>query len=422
MLFRRIRNMATTATTQEIALNDPALLELLGIEPDEINVRGANALKEATVYACVKILSEAVAKLPLKVYRETERGIEKAPDHPLYPLLKNRPNPYMTASDMFRAVEAQRNIHGNAYIVPEIIQSGPNRGRIRWLWPVDAKAVEIWVDNRGLFGGKNRVWYVVRVGSEEIKLMPEEIVHLKAMTLDGIVGISPLDYLRWLVEAGISGTKHIRDFFKQGLMVKGIVHYTGDLNPEAEERFRKRFEQMASGLKNAHRVALLPIGYTFQPLELSMTDAQFLETAQLTIRQIANAFGVKMHQLNDLSRATHTNIEQQQKQFYADTLQAILTQYEQELTYKLFTPSEIEQGYYVKFNVDSIVRSDIKTRYDAYRTGIQGGFLKPNEVRAWEELPSEPGGDTLLVNSALVPISFVSATVKGGDKTEKEQE
>lgn len=419
MLFRRIRNMAATATTQEIALNDPALLELLGIEPDEINVRGANALKEATVYACVKILSEAVAKLPLKVYRETERGIEKAPDHPLYPLLKNRPNPYMTASDMFRAVEAQRNIHGNAYIVPEIIQSGPNRGRIRWLWPVDAKAVEIWVDNRGLFGGKNRVWYVVRVGSEEIKLMPEEIVHLKAMTLDGIVGISPLDYLRWLVEAGISGTKHIRDFFKQGLMVKGIVHYTGDLNPEAEERFRKRFEQMASGLKNAHRVALLPIGYTFQPLELSMTDAQFLETAQLTIRQIANAFGIKMHQLNDLSRATHTNIEQQQKQFYADTLQAILTQYEQELTYKLFTPSEIEQGYYVKFNVDSIVRSDIKTRYEAYRTGIQGGFLTPNEVRAWEELPPEPGGDTLLVNGAMVPLSQV---LKGGGKTEGQEE
>lgn len=414
--FRRpwIKNATT-----EFGLNDKEFLEWLGIDPEEINIRGTNALKEATVFACIKILSEAVAKLPLKVYRETGKGIEKATDHPLYPLLKTRPNPYMTAFDMFKAVEVQRNLHGNAYIVPEIIQSGPNRGKIRWLWPVDAKAVEIWVDNRGLFGQKNRVWYVVRVGGEEIKLTPDEIVHLKAMTLDGIVGVSPLDYLRWLVEAGAAGTKHIRDFFKQGLMVKGIVHYTGDLNPEAEERFRKRFEQMAAGLKNAHRVALLPIGYQFQPLELSMTDAQFLETAQLTIRQIANAFGVKMHQLNDLSRATHTNIEQQQKQFYADTLQAILTQYEQELTYKLFTPSEIEQGYYVKFNVDSIVRSDIKTRYEAYQKGIQGGFLTPNEVRAWEELPPEPGGDTLLVNGAMVPLAQI---LKGGDETEKEQE
>lgn len=180
---------------------------------------------------------------------------------------------------------------------------------------------------------------------------------------------------------------------------------------------------MAAGLKSAHRVALLPIGYQFQPLELSMTDAQFLETAQLTARQIANAFGVKMHQLNDLSRATHTNVTEQQKAFYQDTLQAILTQYEQELTYKLFTPSEIEQGYYVKFVVDSILRSDIKTRYEAYRVGIQGGFLKPNEVRAWEELPAEPGGDVLLVNQAMTSLTSVAPSKprqpSGGDTDEE---
>lgn len=413
---RRVKNETVTS----VGLNDPALLELLGIDPDEINVRGEKGLREATVFACVKILSEAVAKLPLKVYREGPRGAEKATNHYLYPLLKTRPNPYMTAFDMFKAIEAQRNLHGNAFIVPEIVQSGPGRGRIRWLWPVDAKAVEIWVDNRGLFEAKNRVWYIVRVGGEEVRLRPDEVIHLKAMSLDGIVGVSPLQYLRWLVEAGAAGTKHVRDFFRQGLQVKGIVHYTGDLNPDAERRFRERFEQMASGLKNAHRVALLPIGYQFQPLELSMTDAQFLETAQLTARQIANAFGVKMHQLNDLSRATHTNVTEQQKEFYQDTLQSILTSYEQELTYKLFTPTEIEQGYYVKFSVDSILRSDIKTRYEAYRVGIQGGFLKPNEVRAWEELPSEPGGDVLLVNKAMQPLtSVVPARGDGGEGLEE---
>lgn len=393
-------------------------LEWLGIDPDEINVRGEKALREATVYACIKILSESVAKLPLKVYRETAQGIEKRPDHYLYQLLKSRPNPYMTAFDLFKTVEAQRNLYGNAYIVPEVVQSGRDRGKIRWLWPVDAQKVEIWVDDRGVFSPNRRVWYVVRVGGEEARLAPEEIIHLKAMTLDGIAGVSPLEYLRWLVESGAAGTKHIRDFFKNGLQVKGIVHYVGDLNPEAEKKFKERFERMATGLKNAHRVALLPIGYQFQPLELSMTDAQFLETAQLTIRQIANAFGVKMHQLNDLSRATHTNIEQQQKQFYADTLQAILTQYEQEFTYKLFLPSERANGFYVKFNVDSIVRSDIQTRYNAYRIGIQGGFLKPNEVRAWEELPPEPGGDQLYINKASAPLVSVASeninSQKGG--------
>lgn len=414
-LFGRRVRAQTTVTSAD--LNDRALLEWLGIDPDEVNVRGEKALREATVLACVKILSEGVAKLPLKVYRETAGTIEKATKHPLYQLLKLRPNPYMTAYDMLKAVEAQRNLHGNAYIVPEFVASGPDRGRIRWLWPVDAKAVTIWVDNRGLFGARNRVWYVVRINGQETRLNPDEIVHLKALTLDGIVGVSPLQYLRWLVEAGAAGTKHVRDFFKQGLMVKGIVHYTGDLNPDAEKRFRERFEQMATGLKNAHRVALLPIGYQFQPLELSMTDAQFLETAQLTARQIANAFGVKMHQLNDLSRATHTNAEEQQKAFYTDTLQSILTGYEQELTYKLFTPSEIAQGYYVKFAVDSILRSDIKTRYEAYRLGIQGSFLKPNEVRAWEELPAVPGGDRLLMNKAMIPLGS-GAPEEGGETVE----
>lgn len=408
-----------SVTQQAVGLNDRAFLELLGGDPDVISVKGANGLKEATVFACVRILSDAVAKLPLKVYREGTQGTEKASDHHLYPLLKARPNPYMTAFDMVKAVEVQRNLHGNSFIAPEFIQSGPDRGKIRYLWPIDSKAVEIWVDNRGLFGAKNRVWYVIRIGAEEVKMKPDELIHLKAMTLDGIVGVSPLHYLRWLVESGAAGTKHVREFFKQGLQAKGLVQYTGDLSPDAERKFRNRFEQMASGLKNAHRVALLPIGYQFQPFELSMNDAQFLETAQLTARQIANAFGVKMHQLNDLSRATHTNIGEQQKEFYADTLQAILTQYEQELGFKLFTDSEIEEGYYIKFNVDSIVRSDIKTRYESYRVGIQGGFLKPNEVRAWEELPPEEGGDKLLVNKAMTPLD---GGLEGGDMSGQAQE
>lgn len=411
---------ATETARPVVGLSDPTLLEWLGIDPDEINVKGSNALKEATVYACIRILSEAVAKLPLKVYQETDAGIVKATDHYLYPLLKTRPNPYMTAYDMFRATEAQRNLYGNSYIAPEFVTSGSDRGKIRGLWPVDAKAVQIWVDNKELFGKRNRVWYVVKVDGEEIKLKPDELIHVKAMTLDGIVGVTPLEYLRYLVESGAAGTKHVREFFRQGLQARGLIQYTGDLNPEAEKRFRERFEQMASGLKNAHRVALMPIGYQFQPLELSMTDAQFLETAQLTARQIANAFGVKMHQLNDLSRATHTNIEQQQREFYADTLQAILTQYEQELDYKLFTESEIMQGYYVKFNVDSIVRSDIKTRYESYRVGVHGGFLKPNEARAWEELPPVPGGEQLFINKAMIPLTEGAGGEGDGDGKEDE--
>jgi HK97 family phage portal protein len=200
------------------------------------------------------------------------------------------------------------------------------------------------------------------------------------------------------------------------MQTKGIIHYVGDLDSKAEKTFREKFEQMSSGLKNANRVSLLPIGYQYQPLSLKLTDAQFLENTELTIRKIAAAFGVKMHQLNELTRATHTNVEHQQREFYVDTLMDILTGYEQELTYKAFTQKELDGGYYIKFNVNAILRADPKTRYEGYRIAIQSGFLMPNEVRALEEMEAKDGGDRLLINGNMMPIEMAGeAYKKGGD-------
>jgi HK97 family phage portal protein len=410
MFFRRALERRST----EYSLNDPELLELLGISPGDVNVYGKNALKVATVFACIKILAESVSKLPLKVYQEDENGINKAVRHYLYRLLKLRPNPYMSASDFAKCNETQRNTYGNAYVNIETDE----KGRIVGLWPIDSSKVTIWIDDVGLFNSKNKIWYEVDVGVEKRKLMPDEILHFKSgVTLDGIVGIPPLDYLRMTVENAASAEKFINNFYKQGLQVKGIVQYVGDLNEDAKRTFREKFEEMSSGLKNSHRIALMPIGYEFKPISLSMSDAQFLENTELTIRQIATAFGIKMHQLNDLSRATHHNVAEQQRQFYVDTLLPILTMYEQEMTYKLFLDSELEAGYYVKFNVDSILRSDIKTRYEAYGIGIEKGFITPNEARALEEKPPLPGGDQLVFNGNVIPLTMAGQQyLKGGDE------
>ncbi|QIZ66685.1 phage portal protein [Geobacillus subterraneus] len=411
MFFRRALERRSTEY-MEYSLNDPALLDFLGISPSEVNVYGKNALKEATVYACIKILAESLSKLPLKTYREDENGVNKAVKHYLYKLLKLRPNPYMSASDFAKCNETQRNVYGNAYVNIETDE----KGRIVGLWPIDAGKVRIWIDDIGLFSSKNHIWYEVDVGTERRKLMPNEILHFKSgVTLDGIVGVPPLDYLRATVENAAAAGRFINNFYKQGLQVKGIVQYVGDLNPEAQKKFREKFEEMSSGLKNSHRIALMPIGYEFKPISLTMSDAQFLENTELTIRQIATAFGIKMHQLNDLSRATHTNVAEQQRQFYVDTLLPILTMYEQEMTYKLFLDSELDAGYYVKFNVDSILRADIKTRYEAYAIGIQNGFLEPDEARAKEDLPPRPGGNQLIVNGNYIPLTMVGQQyMKGG--------
>lgn len=399
--------------SEEISLNDKRLLEWLGINVEDINVQGKNSLKQATVFGCLRVLSDTVSKLPIKIYKKT-KGIKKVTDHYLGPLLKLRPNPYMSASDFWKCVEVQRNIYGNAYVALDYNR----RGQITGLYPLDSSKMQIFVDDVGLLNSSNKIWYIYTDNlGYQIKFRNDELLHFKGLTTDGIVGLSVIDQLKHLIQNGKSSEEYINKFFKNGLQVKGLVQYVGDLNSDAERTFIENFERMSSGLKNAHRIAMLPIGYQFQPISQKLVDAQFLENSQLTIRQIAAMFGVKMHQLNDLDRATHTNITEQQRGFYIDTLQSILTMYEQELDYKLFLNTEIRKGYYLKFNADAILRADIKTRYESYRIGIQGGFITANEVRQLEEKEALPGGDKLLINGNMMPIEMAGEQYKkGGDK------
>ncbi|WP_438445898.1 phage portal protein [Gorillibacterium sp. sgz5001074] len=428
-LFTRLFRREPEQRSAAVDLQDRKLLELLGIEVGDVNVQGWNSLKVDTVYACIKILSDSVSKLPLKVYQEDDSGIQKAARHYLYPLLKLRPNPYMSAADFWKAMEAHRAI-GNAYASIEVDR---RTGKIVGLWPMDSRKVKVWVDDAGLLpeptskylSSRTRLWYEVDVGNgEKRKLMPDEVLHFKgSITLDGLIGVHVLDYLRCTVENAAAAGKFINNFYKQGLQTKGLVQYTGSLDNTAKQIFREQFESMSSGLKNSHRIALMPLGYQYTPLSLTMADAQFLENTQLTIRQLANAFGVKMHQLNDLSRATYSNVEQSQLGFYSDQLQPTLTTYEQELTYKLFLEDELASGYFVKFNVDSILRADLKTRYEAYGKGVEKGFITPNEVRALEDKPPMPGGDQLVFNGNVIPLTMAGKQyMKGGEPIEPGEE
>lgn len=422
---RRMLGMREKREREAIELNPNSkrLLEFLGIDRGSVNVKGKNALKVDTVLACIRIRSESVAKLPLKIYQEDESGIQKTTKHNIYPLLKLRPNPYMSAYDFWKCIESQNSMNGNAYAS---LEYDHRTGEVQGLWPMDATKVKTIVDDdtglSRMVQSRSRVWYEVDLGYEKRKLMPEEVLHFKGgITLDGIVGVSILDYLQGTVENSASANKFMNNFYKQGLQVKGVVQYAGDLDEKAKRNFREKFESMSSGLNNSHRIALMPVGYQFVPIALNMHDAQFLENNQLSIRQIATAFGIKMHQINDLTRATHTNVAEQQKEFYTDTLQPILSCYEQEMTYKLLLDEEWEEGYHIRFNVDAILRGDLKSRYEAYRVGIQAGFLSPNEARAKENLQAKEGGDQLLVNGSMVPILDAGKAyqAKGGGKTGK---
>ncbi|MFR5096404.1 MAG: phage portal protein [Clostridium perfringens] len=394
-----------------VSLSDSNFWEKFGIKLG-FSISGKKALKENTVYICTKIRAESIGKLSLKVYKEREEYKE----HELYYLLKYKPNPLMNSINFWKCIEAQRTLKGNAYAYIE----RNKKGQVTGIYPIDSDNVTKVIDDNNFLSSLSKVWYIV-IDNKGIKhkLYSDEILHfIGDITLDGLIGIAPLEYLKCTVENGRATQEFVNKFFKNGLSTKGVIQYVGDLDEKAKRTFRKEFESMSNGLENAHSVSLLPLGYQFQPLSLSMADAQFLENSKLTKREIAAAFGMKSYHLNDLERATFNNLTEQQKDFYITTLQPSLTNYEQEMQDKLFSQYETLKDVRVEFNVDTILRSDIKTRYESYRIGIQSGFLSPNEVRKKENLHAKEGGDELLANGNMIPIIMAGKQyLKGGDNS-----
>lgn len=392
-----------------VDISDSNFWEKFGIKLKFL-ISGKRVLKENTVYICTKVRAESIGKLSLKIYKDREEYKE----HELYYLLRYKPNPLMNSINFWKCLEAQRTLKGNAYAYIE----RDRRGKIIGLYPIDSDNVTKVMDDNNFLSSLTKVWYIVtdNMGIKH-KLLPDEILHfIGDITLDGLIGIAPLEYLKCTIENGRATQEFINKFFKNGLTTKGIIQYIGDLDEKAKKTFIKEFESMSNGLANAHSVSLLPLGYQFQPLSLSMADAQFLENAKLTKRELAAAFGMKSYHLNDLERATFNNLTEQQKDFYITTLQPSLTNYEQEMQDKLLSKYETLNDVKIEFNVDSILRSDIKTRYEAYRIGIQSGFIASNEVRKKENLPPKDGGDELLINGNMMPIAMAGKQyLKGGD-------
>ncbi|MDO7487037.1 phage portal protein [Peribacillus frigoritolerans] len=390
---------------------DTEIMRMLGIEIDGVS---ANKAKEATFYTCLRILSDTVSKLPLKLYQETSNGTDKADNHYLYNKLKLRPNKNMSSSDFWKMVEYQRNYYGHSVVV---IETAPN-GQVKGLHPLDMAKVQIWIDDKAVIGKDSAIWYVYQGTNAEYKFRSDEVLHFKGMTRDGIQGMAIKDYLATTIENLQYGSDYTNKYFKGGLSAKGILQYTGDIKEEGANALKARFEKMATGMDNVGKILPVPVGFSFQTLNTTMADAQFFENMNLTIRQITSAFGIKQHQVNDLSGAKFNNVQQQNEEFYRDTLQSILTMYEQELTYKLLTEKEVNAGMFFQFNVDSILRTDLKTRYEAYNLGISGGFLTPNEVRAKEDMPRVEGADQLMANGSMQPVTKLGMAYEQPTKNE----
>ena len=385
---------------ETVELNN--LYRFLGIDPD----KDERVLSEATYFACMKVLSEAIGKLPLKLLKYNDRnGVETARTHPLYRILHDRPNPYMTASTFWSTVEYNRNHYGNAYVW---IQGA---GQNMKLWILPSTDVEVWYDDANILPDQPDIFYRYSAGGKNYVFGSEEILHFKSSnTLDGIIGVSVQDQLKMTIGGAVKSQKMLNKMYDSGFTAKAVLQYTGGLSNENVDTFVKGIERYAKGEMSSEgieNIIPIPLGSQLTPLNVKLADNQFIEVKQYTALQIASAFGIKPYQIGDYTKSSYASAEAQQLSFYVDTLLYIIKQYEEELSYKLLSPEDANSGYHFKFNVGVILRADLKTQVETLVKAINGGLYKSNEARALMDLEAVDGGDTLLVNGTSIPIHMI---------------
>lgn len=362
-LFEKIKNMIYRAARPAAGADDEKLLEWLGISRTPKKV-----LSEVTYFTCLKMLSETLAKMPIKFYQQTDRGVEEAETNKAYELLKTRPNPQMTPSTFWATVENNRNHYGNAYVW---IRREFNRMmyggeiEIKDLWIMPSADTTIVIDDKGVFGDSGDIyyWYTDKYSGESYIFPSGDVLHFKtSMTFDGYSGAPVREILKATIEGGLESQNFLNNLYKGGLTARAVLQYTGDMSPKLEKALIARLEKYANGANNAGKFIPIPIGMKIEPLNIKLTDSQFFELKKYSALQIAGAFGIKPNQINDYEKSSYANSEMQNISFYIDTELFILKQYEEELDYKLLEPSDRRQGKYYKFNENVILRTDAKSQ------------------------------------------------------------
>jgi HK97 family phage portal protein len=366
------------------------------VESNEV-VTPITAMQTATVFACVRILSEQVGKMPLNVFERSDAGKRLAMELPLFDLLELNPNPEMTAMTFRQTVTAQCLLWGNGYA--EIQRNGA--GQVIALWPHGAwntKPVRV----------NGRLLYETTDGNGQIRyIRPEDMLHIPYVSLDGMIGLSPIAQARQAIGSSLAMDKFGARFFGNYAMPKIAIQTDKPMRPEDKTMARQDWEALQSGV-NQHRVAILDNGMKIQQLSIPPEDAQFLQSRAFTKREICALYGVPPQMVGDLEKAIKSNVEQQGIEFLQYTLAPLLARWLQEVRRKLLPHGgKANKRYTVGFDVRELLRPDATSRQAYYQSGIQNGYLTPNEVREFEDMNPYEGeiGWEPVVNSTLQPLS-----------------
>ena len=388
------------------------------------NVNERSAMQMTAVYACVRILSESIAGLPVHLYQYVDSGSkQKALEHPLYRLLHDEPNPEMTSFVFRETLMTHLLLWGNAYA--QIIRNG--KGQVVALYPLMPNRMSVDRDDKG------HLFYQYQMQDSDaptaesgtVILKPTDVLHVPGLGFDGLVGYSPIAMAKNAIGLSIATEEYGAKFFANGATPSGILEYPGTVkNPEA---IRESWNAGFGGSSNAHKVAVLEEGMKYTPIAISPNEAQFLETRKFQIDEIARIFRVPPHMVGDLEKSSFSNIEQQSLEFVKYTLEPWIVRWEQSLNRALLSETE-KAAYFVKFNVDGLLRGDYQSRMNGYATARQNGWMSANDIRELENLdliPDELGGNLYLINGNMTKLQdagiFAASSAAGKEeKTDEE--
>lgn len=378
------------------------------------NVNEHSAMQMTAVYSCVRILSEAVAGLPLHVYRYTdEGGKEKALDHPLYRILHDEPNPEMTSFSLRETLMGHLLLWGNAYA--QIIRNG--KGEIVGLYPLMPNKMAVDRDSRGqLVYQYMRTSEDARLSDESVvPLAPSDVLHIPGLGFDGLVGYSPIAMAKNAIGMAIATEEYGAKFFANGAAPGGVLQHPGIIKDP--QKVKESWNDMYRGSANAHRVAVLEEGMKYQQIGISPEQAQFLETRKFQINEIARIFRIPPHMVGDLEKSSFSNIEQQSLEFVKYTLDPWVCRWEQSMARRLLLDSE-KPRFFIKFNLDGLLRGDYQSRMNGYAIGRQNGWMSANDIRELENLdriPADQGGDAYLINGNMLRLEDAGAFAQNAE-------
>ena len=372
------------------------------------SVTERSAMQMTAVYSCVRILAEAVAGLPLHLYRyNDDGGKEKAINHPLYRLLHDEPNPEMSSFVFRETLMTHLLLWGNAYA--QVIRNGKNE--VVALYPLMPNKMSVDRDSSG------QLYYSYYRGTDEairdkehtVILKPTDVLHIPGLGFDGLVGYSPIAMAKNAIGMAIACEEFGARFFANGAAPSGVLEHPGTIRDPS--RLRETWQSQFGGASNSGKVAILEEGMKYTPISISPEQAQFLETRKFQINEIARIFRVPPHMVGDLEKSSFSNIEQQSLEFVKYTLDPWVIRWEQSLQRALLGFGEKEK-YFFKFNLEGLLRGDYQSRMNGYAIGRQNGWMSANDIRELENLdriPAEDGGDLYLINGNMLPMRDAGA-------------